>query len=289
MAAVLCLCASIPLGVRWVHGEIITRNQDFPLANLSIHTTGSLENSKIATVGGVKTGMDLLSIDLGAVKENLESLPEVLSARVDRELPDKLSITVTERVPVAWLSCPPQGVRPLSIERGFLIDENANVFRCMELRDEIQSLPVIEVRRMPKPKEGEVVKSEDISLAIQVIRESDVNLETLGFQISEVRVRSEWAMECIYQRGLKTTLSRFQIKRGIEDLTEIILGLGEKSHELATVNLAVARNIPVTFVEPVDTKVLRDSLTLPDPESADPVVSDKQNRQKHLRSILRGG
>jgi hypothetical protein len=63
---------------------------------------------------GVHTGTALLFVDTGAVARRVEKLPWIAQAKVKRELPNGLTITVVERRPVAWARRPvppgsPQG------------------------------------------------------------------------------------------------------------------------------------------------------------------------------------
>ena len=56
----------------------------------------------IRRAAGVSTGDPLLLVDLGAVRARVERLASVKRAKVQRELPGRLRITVTERTSVAW-------------------------------------------------------------------------------------------------------------------------------------------------------------------------------------------
>ena len=62
-----------------------------------------LDAADVAGVAGVRLGAPLLRVDTGAVAARVERMPWVASAKVSRALPGTLRITVTERVPVAWV------------------------------------------------------------------------------------------------------------------------------------------------------------------------------------------
>ena len=62
-----------------------------------------LDSATVASAAGVQIGAPLLRVDTGAVAARVERLPWVASATVSRALPGTLRITVTERVPVAWV------------------------------------------------------------------------------------------------------------------------------------------------------------------------------------------
>lgn len=75
--------------------------------------------SDVQQVARVRSGTPLLLVDLGAVARRVEQLPWVEHASVTRDLPGRLRITVTERVPAAWIRRAP--------DRVTLVDENGSV------------------------------------------------------------------------------------------------------------------------------------------------------------------
>ncbi len=51
---------------------------------------------------GLEAGDPILAIDLGAARGRIESLPWVAAARLSRSLPDRITVSVTERAPLAF-------------------------------------------------------------------------------------------------------------------------------------------------------------------------------------------
>jgi len=287
--AVACLLISLPIAVRWSYRQVFFESHEFPLKRIQIETNGSLTEAMIAETAGLEAGEDMMGIDIQAVQKRLEALPSVMEAVISRAMPGRICIRVKERVPIAWLSCPPQGISPLSVEHGFLIDETGNVFRCLEMREDNKSLPVIESLDMARPKEGSIVESKPIRRAISMVTKSERMFESVGMQISEVKLKSSWAMKCVYRNGMRVTFSMDDIDRGLRDLKEIVRVLGDGTPRLATINLVVSKNIPVTFEGSVDRSDFQDFLRKRD-------VSDKEEespveaaRERQLRAILRGG
>jgi cell division protein FtsQ len=68
--------------------------------NIVITGLGATPQEEVVQAAAVKTGTPLLQIDTDAVAERVATLRRVASARVQREYPSSLRITVTERVPV---------------------------------------------------------------------------------------------------------------------------------------------------------------------------------------------
>jgi cell division protein FtsQ len=63
------------------------------------HTTAA----QVETAAGIHRGDALMWLDIGRGVSRLDALPYVRAARVTREWPGTVRITVTERTPVAWV------------------------------------------------------------------------------------------------------------------------------------------------------------------------------------------
>ena len=288
--AILCLMVSVPVLAKLGYDHIFHESEEFKLDRLVILTDGDLAESAIAEAGGVSAGMDLMELDLEEVRSRLEDLPNVAEAEVTRELPDRLEIRVKELVPVAWLSCPPQGIRPMNTERGFLLDAEGNVFRCLELHDGMKALPVIEALKIARPAEGTILQSESIRKAIELITRSDTFFEGLGLEVAEVRIVTEWSLDCVYRDGMIASFAMNDIERGLLDLNHIVRKMRLRSMQLETVNLVVTKNIPVTFAAGVDASVLEaDDAETEEIAGQESEPAEREEERKHLRSILKGG
>lgn len=293
VAAILCLSVSIPLAAKWGYGKVFFQNEEFVLKSLVIQTDGVLGSDRLAEIANVAPGMNLMDLDLGAIQGQIEKLPQVERATVSRELPDRLHLVIRERIPVAWLSSPPLGIRPWDMERGFLLDRNGYLFRCLDLNDGMKSLPVVESFKMTEPEEGSAVESEGVRAGLKLITASDERFLDRGLTISEVRVREEWAIECRYSTGLVASFGAYDYVRGLDDLAVILKNVEGSGKTLSSVNLIASKNIPITFAAVAGEAVK--TTENPPPAGAAPVAAPSQpapavsEQESHLKSILRGG
>lgn len=76
---------------------------------------------------GVERGMLLFEADLPAMRAAVEELPYVETAQVSRQWPDKLLVSVTERVPVAMIN----------LEKLYYVDRHGQVFKVVEPGDAV--------------------------------------------------------------------------------------------------------------------------------------------------------
>ncbi|MCB1091901.1 MAG: FtsQ-type POTRA domain-containing protein [Verrucomicrobiae bacterium] len=268
--------------VRWGYRQAFYENSEFRLNRLVVQSDGVLSEADVAIAGGIEMGMNLMTIDLKDVRRRLNNLPMVVSAEVSRELPDLVEIKIEERQPLAWLSCPEQGVIPKNESRGFLIDQNGEFFRCEKLLQRYLDLPIIETYEMPMPAEGSLVQATPVKEAIRLILESDRMFGSDGLLITEVRIRNAYSLTCTYNTLMQVVFSMKDLDRGLQDLRWIVTHAHSAGQQLATVNVMPKKNIPVTFYTP---PVLHASPI--DADSSDLRALPTAERQ--LRSILNGG
>ncbi|MEX2581213.1 MAG: FtsQ-type POTRA domain-containing protein, partial [Verrucomicrobiales bacterium] len=287
--AIVCLGVSVPIGAKWGYEEIFFENEEFILKRLNIRTDGALGEAGLAEIANVSAGMNLMELDLERIRQRIKKLPQVDEVSVSREMPDKLNVIVRERIPVAWVSCPPQGIRPGDMERGFLLDEKGYLFRCLDLDDGMMALPVIEAFKLVEPVEGARLETEGMDSALALIVENDRIFGEGAMEIHQVKLRNEWSIECVYRTGLQVTFGIFEIERGLKDLVTILNKTGSDSPALASVNVAARRNIPVTFAPEAEGSAVS-TVAEPVETGEDSDADSRDNQQeKHLRSILKGG
>lgn len=291
--ALASLAVSLPLAAKWTYEQIFYKNDEFTLRSLIVKTDGVLSEARLAEIANVSAGMNLMKLDLNAIRRQIETLPQVEKASVSREMPDRLNLVVRERIPVAWLCSPPLGIRPWDIERGFLMDEEGYLFRCLDLNDGMRSLPVVELFKMMEPVEGAKIESQAARAGLKLIVESDRRFIDQGMTVRELKVRDEWAIECVYENQLSVTYGVFDFSRGLDDLALILDQAASSGQSLATVNVVAEKNIPVTFLESGDHSISPGSTgsSLKSRESLSDLPSQKgsDEHEKHLRSILKGG
>ncbi|MDP5184250.1 FtsQ-type POTRA domain-containing protein [Blastococcus sp. BMG 814] len=87
---------------------------------VQVDGTATLTADRVREVAQVPEGVPLLRVDLDAVEDRVARLPQVRGVEAARGWPDRIVITVAERVPVAVVGSP--GRRSLVDAEGVLID-----------------------------------------------------------------------------------------------------------------------------------------------------------------------
>lgn len=96
LAGVSLVCTVIFIGYRAIGTATF-----FRLKTIEVSSAKHLSRSDILAITGIETGRDLLRMDLKRIGEQLSLNPWVETVRIHRYFPDRISITVTEREPLA--------------------------------------------------------------------------------------------------------------------------------------------------------------------------------------------
>ncbi len=196
--AVLSLIGSIFYGCY----KAFTTATLFSLKSIDVSNCKHLTRDEIIGLAGLEIGKDLLGINLKLVGEHILQNPWVETVRINRFIPDSVSIAVTEREPVAI------------INMGFIyyLDKKGNVFKVLNQGDKLD-FPVVtgfsEEELSSDPK-GTKEALEATCLLLKILREKG------SFILADVS-------EIHYDRGYGFTLftasGALPVKVGSEDFT----------------------------------------------------------------------
>jgi len=87
-----------------VAGFILVNSPLFEINNITVTGNCLLTDEEIRAASGLVPGSNIFRVRLGEAREQLEALPLVRQAELERRLPATVSIVIEERVPVALLN-----------------------------------------------------------------------------------------------------------------------------------------------------------------------------------------
>ena len=91
------------LGGRTMGRSLFSNNLEYSIAHIETRSDGVLKSDQLLQFAHLQTGENLFGFKLSEGRDRLEKEPIIKSARVRRQLPDRLFIEVKERVPIARL------------------------------------------------------------------------------------------------------------------------------------------------------------------------------------------
>jgi hypothetical protein len=239
----------------WLLRHFIYENTAFAIHHLQIETDGVISREQLRHWAGVKVNDNLWALDLARVKRDLEMMPIIQSASIERVLPHTLNIRVTEREPIAQYILPQLRATGATDRGNYLLDSEGYVI-----------LPLQPHQRATPPSTNE---------HYPVLVGVPVNDLTPGQQIETVQVRAalRWieAFACSPMAGLIelrqidvsqpnvlviSTEQGSEITFGLQDAEiqirrwRAIVDYGQKTGKhLAGADMSVSNNIPTRWVE----------------------------------------
>lgn len=236
----------------------VYHNPDFAVRQIEVQTDGKIPNEEIRNRSGVKTGMNLIGLDLMAVKQRLESIPKIDSVSVERVLPHTLKIRVTEREPLAQVNVPRGIVNGEPMLAVFQLDTEGVVMPPMDPREAVvpvaranAGLPTITGLSAQAAVTTNRVDAEKFPQVLAALRLVDAFSHSPMFGLVDLRrvdVSAPGVLLVTTGQGGQITFGLANTEQQLRRWREIFnYGKRMNKGDIATVDLAVANNLPVTW------------------------------------------
>ncbi len=252
-AAVVAAAAALSLSlyggyrlVKFTAAKIVGDNPRFTITQIIVENDGALTPQQVAAFAGVSVGQNLLSLDLDQVRRNLELLPLVRQVEVRRVLPQKLFIRVNERIAVARLRGP--------ADTEVLMDRSGYVMKPIRLTDgtlirpqAAGPLPTFTGVSLADVRVGQRAQSEQIYRALELLDRLEQSAAATMMEVDSIDLSKPRHLTL-------TTRQRTVVKFDLEDFTQQLRRLSailtwamQRQRAVASVDLTVARGVPVAF------------------------------------------
>jgi cell division septal protein FtsQ len=260
----------------WALDKFVYENSEFAIQSVEVQTDGVISPEQLRRWTNVKLGANLIALDLASVKRNLELVPMIDEVSVERVLPRTLKVRVTEREPVAQVNVPTVGASGGIAVVVLQLDTDGYVMKPLDPRQCViplsqmsAQLPVVMGLNVYQLQPGHRVESPQAQAALQLIG---------AFAHSPMAGLVDLRRVDVSQPGvvIATTGQGGEITFGLENL-ERQLGRWRKIYDLgmsqnkmiASLDLAVANNVPVRWAEIVSVPVV--------PKNSNPIKSRRKN------------
>ena len=247
---VVAICAGLYTGVRTGLSRFFFDNPDYRLSTITVRSDGTLQRDQILKAGGLAEGLNIFSVNLAQVHDRLQQLSQVDEVQVERKMPNEIDITITERKPIAWITSEKAVADPFASDAAFLVDARGILMKEKKLLPEYLALPLISGCSSEALVPGKTVDSFEAKAALQLLRLTTTSFMQTRFQIRDVDLSKGYCL-------LVTDKNQTRVMFGFEDLQvqmqrleQFLVYSDDTRRQIATVNLLVARNIPVTFARP---------------------------------------
>lgn len=125
-------CIILACGIIYAGYRVVGSTTFFKLKTIEVSSVSHMTREEILALAGVAPGRDLARMNLRRMGEQLAGNPWVETVRIHRYFPDRLSIDITEREPIAV------------INMGFIyyLDKKGTIFKVLNQGDRLD-YPVI--------------------------------------------------------------------------------------------------------------------------------------------------
>jgi hypothetical protein len=225
-------------------------------------TNGAITAPQVAAVTGLRPDQNITALDLGILRRQLLTLPQVREAMVERRLPNHLSVRLEERRPAAWLACAAQGLRAFD-SRGLLLDAEGVVFPAGVMLDEYTALPVIHCADLSAVTPGRQVEYPLIRQALQLVQLIGLQTWPQPMAVEQIHLTNRFTMVAQMDTDALFTFQPDKLERQLNRLHAILTKVGDSRNRVASVNLQLERNVPVTFFDPPPATVMTSAKPVP--------------------------
>lgn len=244
---VLGVGAALFFGARAALDRFFFENAEYTLRRITLDLDRVLTREEALDATGLREGGNIFSVDLAAVKAALLEFPQVESVRVERELPDHLSVQLTARKPVAWVAASGETGDPSASERSLLVDAGGFLMRPHHVLPEYFNLPAIYGVESESVQAGEILPGEDLRMALTLI-DKIAHMPGGGVRIRTLDISRGYCIEVLTASHARIIFRSGDFDEQLQRLQRLLAHCQESGRTLNTVNLMVKRNTPVTFV-----------------------------------------
>jgi hypothetical protein len=245
----IAIIGGVYFGGQTVAKRFFFENPDYRLTMIDMRTDGTLQREQILETTGVKEGENIFHVNLARVHDRLQQLPQVDEVQVIRKLPNEIDIKIAERKPIAWITSEKQIADPFASDAAFLVDARGVLMKEKQLLPEYLGLPLISGCASESLEPGGTIESFEGRAALQLLSLSTRSFMQTRFQIREIDLSKGYCLLVTDKNHTQVTFGFENLETQIQRLEKFLVYCDDSKQELATVNLMVQRNIPVTFTK----------------------------------------
>jgi cell division septal protein FtsQ len=258
----------------WTLDRLVYENKAFAIEEVDVQTDGVIAVDQLRRWARIKPQQNLLALDLARVQRDLELMPLIQSASVERVLPHTLRIRVSEREPLAQINL----VRPRpggGVELAtFLVDADGYVMLPLALNERtgpanppVEQLPLISGLNSDEVQPGRRLVTPQIQAALQLLLAFEESPMAGIVDIKRVDISSQEVLVVTTGQGSEVTFGLSNLDVQLRRWRAIFDAGQRAGKTIGSLDLAIPSNIPARWLE----------------ASALPLAAPKTHKLLHLR------
>jgi cell division protein FtsQ len=240
LGMIVAVGAGLHFGIDFVLDRVLYTNPRYALNKIDIEPRDHFSPRQIRQAAGLEPGENLWTLDL-------EKLPYVSSAKVERRFPDTVSILIHERVPVVKIV-------GLNIDLGtretFYLDRDGVVLKprdddAVPLLPEVIGLTDAEDELEP----GKVLDQTSLTRALQIMDAIEHSRLNTMIGIRTIDLSNPLSITMVTRQEMTITFRLDYIDQQLQRLQQIVDYPDFQQRQIRTVDLTPDNNVPVTFAQ----------------------------------------
>jgi cell division septal protein FtsQ len=263
LGGILGLVAVFWMGGSWVVNRVLYENPAFAISRIEVQTDGVIPREQLHKWSGVKLRDNLLALDLASVQRNLQLVPLIREAAVEKVSPQTVIIRVTERVPVAQVhALEPRldGTGHYNIvvyyldDNGFVMARPEQWFPGAKAWRSVDTLPIVCGIDSSELHPGWTNQSARVQAALSLIAAFEDSpmfavADLQRIDVQGVNAASPGIIQATTYQGSDITLLSVRLEKQLSRWRLIHDLALQKGKAIASLDLSVANNLPARWVE----------------------------------------
>lgn len=233
-------------GGRTLVNRLLFENRQYRVAVVEVNTDGLMSREEAMAKAGIELGVNIFSLNIDAGQRALQSIPEVKHALVERIPPDKVTISLEARKPVAWVAPRDTGEDPSVMANARLVDGESVIMKPQTFDSMLVRLPVVYGVPTEQWSPGDVVDLPELRAALQLF-ERAASRKDSEVPLRAADISKGWCILAWGDPATRFTFGVTDLDTQLDRLQFILLHTAQTTRKLATVNLIPERNTPVTY------------------------------------------
>ena len=265
-------------GGNWLLKFFIFENNAFAISSIQVQTDGDIPVKQARQWAGVKLGDNLLALDLARVKRDLELVPWIRKATVERVLPHSLNLRISEREPLVQVYEWQGKSSPLGAERivyyldaaGYVMRPKGSWAGSASPANTNDVLPELIGVKPTELKPGRPAESEQVHAALRLAEAFERSEMFRVVDLTQIDLSTPALLRVSTAQSNQVTFATYQLDRQLRRWWTIHEAALKKGQAIATLDLSVSNHIPATWFEAAAIPTLK-------PKAVKPIRSRKKN------------
>jgi cell division protein FtsQ len=239
----VALAVGTCFGFHAIVNHFFLQNPEYNLRIVDVDLDDLMSRDEALRLSGITPGTNIFRIDLSAAERAFRQIDQIDTVTIQRDWPDKITLKLTKRIPVAWLA--QAGAEETG--RSLLIDTQGRTMKPYRIEPEYWHLPVILVSDPTLIEKKDPLTIADLQAALDLLEARAGQADSL-LDIRSIDITKGFALDIVDADKVLVTFSPQDPAGQLKRLQKLLLNCQETGRKLESVNLIPKKYTPVRFL-----------------------------------------